>query len=192
MRRGRVDVFVTFLDHREKNSELNIDRGLLKSYLAAARSISEEFGVPNDMSVSLVMRNPDLVSFSGELPNLDDLESVVRETTAKACSELNRMRLAEGEKLKKDICMRMEVIRETVAAVRLRAPFVAEEYRVKLQARIEEALSGVQTDEARLLNEVAFFADKSNIDEELTRLDSHIAQFTRLSKRRARGKSWIF
>ncbi len=192
VRRGRVDVFVTFFDHREKNLELNIDRGLLKGYLSSARSISEEFDIPNDVTASLVMRNPDLVSFSGDLPDLDGLEDVVLGTTEKACAELNRMRLTEGEKLKKDICKRMEVIRETVTAVRERAPFVAEEYRKKLKERIEEALSGVQLDEARLLNEVAFFADKSNIDEELTRLDSHIAQFYEIIEAPSAGKKLDF
>ena len=87
------------------------------------------------------------------------------------------MRAKEGEKLASDMLSRMEEIERLVKTVGERAPLVAEGYRTKLSDRIREALSGVDFDESRLLTEAAVFADKSNIDEELTRLASHIAQF---------------
>lgn len=102
------------------------------------------------------------------------------------------MREAEGEKLARDIESRMEVIRATVDEVKERAPKVKEDYAKKLKERISEALGEVGCDEARLLNEVAFFADRSNIDEEITRLYSHISQFYRLTKKDGTGKQLDF
>ena len=90
---------------------------------------------------------------------------------------LNAMRRKEGEKLAADMLSRMDEIERLVAMIKNRAPMVAEAYRKKLEERIREALAGAAYDETRLLTEVAVFADKSNIDEELTRLASHIGQF---------------
>lgn len=102
------------------------------------------------------------------------------------------MRLAEGEKLKQDISVRMEAIRGIVDSIKARAPEVASEFRARLSERMKEILADVEPDESRLLNEVAFFADKSNIDEELTRLSSHIAQFYKIIDLPAAGKKLDF
>ena len=87
---------------------------------------------------------------------------------------------------------RMQTITETRDKIALRAPIVAKEYKDKLTARITEALNDVKYDEARLLNEVAFFTDKANIDEELTRLGSHVAQFKEIVKTAGSGKKLDF
>ena len=190
--RGRIDVFVTFTDRREKTAALEIDRGLAKSYLAAAQSLSAEFSLENDITVSQLMRNAEIVSFSGETPDLEFLRDAVREVTKSACEELNQMRLAEGEKLKQDISVRMGTIRGIVDSIKARAPEVASEFRARLSERMKEILADVEPDESRLLNEVAFFADKSNIDEELTRLSSHITQFYKIIDLPAAGKKLDF
>ena len=85
-----------------------------------------------------------------------------------------------------------ETIAETVEKIALRAPLVAENYRTKLAARMQEALAGVQADEARILTEAAVFADKANIDEELTRLRSHIGQFRAICKEERVGRKLDF
>ena len=87
---------------------------------------------------------------------------------------------------------RMQTIKNLSIAIKKRAPLVAEEHKIKLQTRIEEALDGVKYDEARLLNEVAFYTDKVNIDEELTRLNSHIDQFIEIVKLDGMGKKLDF
>lgn len=87
---------------------------------------------------------------------------------------------------------RVDTVERLVNDIAVRAPLVAEDYRKKLKARIEEALSGAAYDETRLLTEVAVFTDKCNIDEELTRLRSHIAQFRAICEEKVVGRNWIF
>ena len=109
-----------------------------------------------------------------------------------ALDKLNEMRLVEGEKLKADMRERVETIEGLVAEVAARAPLVAAEYREKLTAKVQEYLADVKMDEGRLLTEVAVFTDKSNIDEELTRLRSHIEQFRAICEEGVVGRKLDF
>ncbi len=102
------------------------------------------------------------------------------------------MRETEGKKLENDMLSRMDAIEKLVNSVEKRAPLVAENYRQKLEAKMKKLLEGVEIDEGRLLTEVAVFADKSNIDEELTRLRSHISQFREICKEKLVGRKLDF
>ena len=190
--RGRADIFVSFKDNREKPAALAVDFALAESYLNAAKELSARFGVENDYTVSSLMKLPDVVKDAGSFEDYSEFEGPLVRAANAALDDLNAMREAEGEKLARDIESRMEVIRATVDEVMERAPKVKEDYAKKLKERISEALGEVGCDEARLLNEVAFFADRSNIDEEITRLYSHISQFYRLTKKDGTGKQLDF
>jgi uncharacterized protein (TIGR00255 family) len=109
-----------------------------------------------------------------------------------ALDKLNEMRFVEGEKLKADMLARVETIEGLVAEVATRAPLVAAEYRERLTAKVQEYLADVKADEGRLLTEVAVFTDKSNIDEELTRLHSHIEQFRTIAEEGIVGRKLDF
>ena len=174
--RGRVDVFVTYSDNRDTVRNVTVDMGLAEGYVLAAKKLEERFGVSNDLTLTSLMKLPDVVKPESVDDDYDALESLIRETTAEALKNMNVMREKEGEKLKADITARIGNMREYLKKIEERAPIVVENYREKLTARITEALSGVEIDEARLLNEVAFFTDKANIDEEITRLKSHFSQ----------------
>ncbi len=102
------------------------------------------------------------------------------------------MRLKEGAKLEEDMLSRMSAIETLVNKIEIRAPLVAENYRQKLKAKMEKLLGGAEVDESRLLTEVAVFSDKSNIDEELTRLHSHISQFREICKEQLVGRKLDF
>ena len=102
------------------------------------------------------------------------------------------MRKTEGEKLEAEILSHLSIIEKTVDKIKARAPEIKNEYREKLKARIEEFLEDVKYDETRLLNEVAFFADKSNIDEEIARLYSHISQFKKICEGELAGRKLDF
>ena len=102
------------------------------------------------------------------------------------------MRKVEGAKLVLDMLTRMQTIKGLAKSISVRAPLVAQAYKEKLTLRIEEALGDVQYDQARLLNEVAFYTDKVNIDEELTRLNSHIEQFCEIVRLDGMGKKLDF
>ncbi len=179
VKRGRIDIFVNFYDRRDNASKMLPDLNRAAEYYAAAKSIAEKLGVENDVTPSFLLKCPDVLEESSGT-DIEELIPVIEQTVKNACEKLNEMRKAEGEKLAEDMLRRMETIKTLRDKIALRAPNVAEDYKVKLKARIEEALKDVKYDEARLLNEVAFYTDKVNIDEELTRLGSHIEQFKKV------------
>jgi uncharacterized protein (TIGR00255 family) len=109
-----------------------------------------------------------------------------------ALDNLNAMRAVEGKKLEEDMLSRVAFIEKTVGEIEMRAPKIKEEYREKLANKIKDYLAEVNPDESRLLTEVAIFADKSNIDEELTRLHSHISQFREICKEGIVGRKLDF
>ena len=118
--------------------------------------------------------------------------AALKSALGSALDNLNAMRLIEGEKLKADMLARVAVIEELVEKIAVRAPIVAKAYKDKLTARVQEYLDGVAVDENRLLTEVAVFTDKSNIDEELTRLRSHIEQFRAICEEGVVGRKLDF
>ena len=176
--RGHADVFVSFKDKREKPTSLTADLALATAYVNAAKAIKERFPeLVDDVTVSSVLRYPEVLRQDEVASADDELINALKTAVSMALDKLNEMRSVEGEKLKADMLSRMTTIEGLVKEVSLRAPQVAEEHKQKLLTRVREYLDGVNPDESRLLTEVAVFTDKSNIDEELTRLYSHIAQF---------------
>lgn len=191
IKRGRIDLFITFSDKREKACDLDVDLDRAESYYKISKAIAEKLGLETDLTVSSIMRLPDVIT-DNTLTDVSEFETVLKDTVAKACENLNAMRKIEGEKLVDDMLSRMETIKTLREKIKERAPLVALEYKEKLKTRIEEALADVKYDEARLLNEVAFYTDRVNIDEELTRLDSHIKQFISIVKTDGAGKKLDF
>ncbi len=175
--RGRLELFVTLKDIRETGKSYTVDLGLAKGYYDAYLILKEQFSnLLDDLSLTNLLRIPDVVTQGVET---DDsvYEGILVETLENALDNLNSMRRVEGEKLKDDLLARMDTVEDLLKKIQVRAPLISKEYADKLAERISEALKDVKYDEARLLQEVAIFADKSNIDEEITRLKSHISQF---------------
>ena len=191
VKRGRIDLFVTFSDNRECSANIEINLEKAQSYYNASKQIAEILALPNDMTVSMIMRSSDVIT-DGAVADLTEFSEVVKKTVESACLKLNEMRKVEGEKLVSDMLSRIETIKTLAQKIKERAPLVALEYKQKLKTRIEEALADVKYDEARLLNEVAFYTDRVNIDEELTRLSSHVAQFCEIIKVDGMGKKLDF
>ncbi len=191
VQRGRIDLFINFSDTREKSSELELNLVKASAYYDVSNKIANELNLPNDFTVAMAMRLPDVIVDSAPI-DASEFESVVKDTVSIACEKLNQMRLVEGEKLVADLLKRMDTIQDLAKKISLRAPLVAKEYKDKLKERIEDALKDVKYDEARLLNEVAFYTDKVNIDEELTRLNSHVAQFRKIISLDGTGKKLDF
>lgn len=179
--RGSVSVFINYEDRREISKNMHIDMSLAKSYFDAADLLSKSLGVQNDFSASTLIKSPDVISFldSGE-------DKLIEELTLKAFDAalkcLIDMRKTEGAELIKDIEQRLDKILKETETIKKRAPGLEKDYLEKLKKRIKEHIEGVSIDESRLLEEVAFFVDKSNIDEEILRLVSHIGQFKNLCK----------
>ena len=190
--RGHADVFISYKDKRDTRGEFFVDLPLAKSYVNAAKTLAEAFPeAENDLTLTALMKLPDVIK-SEEAGADDTLNGGVKEALCAALENLNAMRKKEGEKLKADMLSRMVTIESLVNDVARRAPFVAKEYLEKLTARVKEALAGASIDEGRLLTEAAVFTDKSNIDEEITRLYSHIAQFRAICEEGVVGRKLDF
>lgn len=175
--RGHIDVFVNYRNTRSDAKTVRVDAALLKAYVYAADEANETLHLPNDLTLSNVLRLPDVTEIVPADEDTDALIALAKEATNQALDAMLVMRKAEGERLKAALTAgvdQMDTYREQILA---RAPFVAEDYRKKLNERIESVLSDAEIDRARLATEVALFADRCCIDEELVRLKSHITQF---------------
>lgn len=183
LKRGKADLYISYKNSNSANADLEIDVNLAKAYVSAAKTLSGEIiGIEDDFTLTSLMRSPDVITLSQKDEDIESLSNVVRDTVIKACKKLNEMRFYEGEKLKADLLERVNVVETLVNEISERAPLLSKEYYERLAARVKDVLNGADYDEARLLQEVAVFADKSNIDEELTRLKSHISQFRKIAR----------
>ncbi|MBQ3221611.1 MAG: YicC family protein [Clostridia bacterium] len=191
--RGHADLFVSVKDKRERPTALTVDLSLAASYVAAAKQLKTAFAeIPDDITISSLLRYPEVLKQEDTQTLDEDMLAGLKIALSIALDNLNAMRLTEGEKLKADMLSRMKVIENLVEKVALRAPVVATAYREKLTARIREYLAGTEVDESRLLTEVAVFTDKCNIDEEITRLRSHIEQFRAICEEGVVGRKLDF
>ena len=190
--RGRIDVFVSMTDLREKPKTPRVDFALAEGYLSAAGALSERFPeAENDISLAFLLRLPDVVRFEEEEGEDGALKPALLAAAERAADALSAMRRAEGERLKEDVLSRGREIASLRDAISERAPLVAEEYRKKLTERMNEYLGG-KVDETRILTEAALFADKCSIDEELTRLSSHIKELFRIAEEETVGRKLDF
>ena len=193
MTRGHVDLFISLKDKREKPTAFSVDLSVAASYVSAAKTLKEAFpSLPDDVTLSSVLRYPEVLKQDDALAADEELITALKTAISAALDNLNAMRAVEGKKLEEDMLARVAVIEKTVEEIEERAPQIKDEYREKLAAKIKDYLGDVQADEGRLLTEVAVFADKSNIDEELTRLHSHIAQFREICKEGIVGRKLDF
>jgi uncharacterized protein (TIGR00255 family) len=177
--RGRLNVRVALHVADEKQAaRVRLNEHLAKAYARELRRLAKELKLAGDITLDHLVRAPGVLQTDEELSDAEDFWPAIAEALAQALGQLIKMRTREGAHLADDLKQRMAVMRRSVGAVRKLAPRVAESYRVQLRERIQSAgveLPGV--DDERLLKEVAFFADRSDISEELTRLQSHFKQF---------------
>lgn len=177
IKRGRVELFVTYQNVNESGKTLVVDKSLAEQYVALSKQFASDYSLPNDFSVTFLMRSPDVVTEQMAVQDEGDLlTEILQDTLIKALDKLIEMRAVEGDKLEKDLLSRSNTVETLVTEIERRAPEIKAEYEARLRTKMEEILGDVKFDETRLLQEVAIFADKSNIDEEITRLKSHIAQ----------------
>ena len=176
LKRGRVELFVTYQNTNESGKTLTVDKSLADAYVNVSREFAKLYPIADDFGVTSLMRCPDVVNeqFVGE--DTEALAEILKNTLSSALDNLISMRKTEGDKLKNDILARAKTVESLVLEVNDRAPMIKAEYEERLRVKMAEILGDAKYDETRLLQEVAIFADKSNIDEELTRLKSHISQ----------------
>ncbi len=196
LNRGKIDVFVNFEDQGEAGQVVTVNAGLAKGYSEAAKAISAVTGREDDMSVERIALFQDVLSVTQKEIDEEATAKELMEALNLAVDGMLEMRKREGDNLVNTILAKvssLETIREEVVT---RSPAVVEAYRQKLSARINEILTSDQRefyDDNRLAAEVAIFADKCAIDEEMARLSSHFSQARKiLAEEETVGKKMDF
>lgn len=179
--RGHVDVFVNYENHREDAREVRVDTGLALAYQKALGELTKVLGCADSTAVTDYARLPDVLTIQESAEDQEAVRLLFCDALSGALDALIAMRAQEGESMKRDILDKIANIESIRNAVAVRAPLVVEEYRTKLRERIA-ALTDGEIDEARLLTEIAIFADRAAIDEELVRLLSHTAQIRKTAE----------
>ena len=177
--RGKVDVFITFNNNSLEGREIKINTEIARMYIKELRDLAESEGIVADIPVTEISKLPDVLTIQN---NQDDetIKNELLEVTNKAIENLVGMRQVEGEKIAQDLLARIQDIEEKVKKISSLSTGLIDEYVVKLNTRIKELLQDQEIDEARLAQEVVIYADKCSIEEEVTRLNSHIYQFREL------------
>jgi len=178
--RGHMDVFVRYDNARGDAKTVRVDEGLLSAYAEALERVSRATGWKGDIPSELAARLPDVFTVQEAAEDEEALTRIAQDAVEAALSQLTGMRAREGERMKADILGRLVELEEAVDQAKVRAPAAIEAHRLALTERIREILGETPLDEARLLNEIAFFSDKAAVDEETARLFSHIAQMREL------------
>lgn len=178
--RGKIDVFITYSNYGDDSKFVTFDEQLAKAYISAVESLRDKFGLADDISVSLISKYPDVLKVEQAQEDEEQLWSLLKQAVENAVSSLIRMRQTEGEGLRRVLLERADIIESMVAEISKRAPEVPKEYKARLTDRIRELLDQQTIDENRLAMEVALFADRCSIDEELVRLTSHLGQLRQI------------
>lgn len=173
--RGHIDVYINFEDTTAESTSLSLNLPVVTAYMNMAKELSAQYGVEQDLTALSLLKLPDTVTRISQTFDESELMALLEKALCDAISNLEEARRVEGAQLLTDIDNKISSIEVLVNKAEKLAPQVVVDYRERLAKRIKEALGDVAYDEARFLNEIAFFTDKACIDEELTRLKSHIS-----------------
>lgn len=177
--RGKTDIYIGFETLSSEDVEVRLDEALAQAYAEKLRLLQKALGLArleDGRVLELAAKFPDVITVEKAQKEEDVLWEILLPALEEAVARFLEMRETEGENLKRDMLQKGEKIRTLVAGVKERAPLVAGEYREKLNRRLEDLLGNVEIDQQRIATEVAVFADRGCIDEEITRLESHLAQ----------------
>ncbi|MBR3949761.1 MAG: YicC family protein [Oscillospiraceae bacterium] len=174
--RGKVDVFISVRSEGAADVKVTLNAAMVEGYLTAMKQMVSDYGVSDDISVSLLSRMPEV--FTVEKPEVDEdqLRADLLGVLAKALESYDAMRAAEGKALENDLRSRGNTIRALVSQVEAGNGQTVADYRTRLENKLKEVLANTAIDESRILTEAAIFADKVAVDEETVRLRSHLEQ----------------
>jgi len=174
--RGKIDIYISYENFGEESNSVSIDESLTRTYISALELLRDKYNLKDDISVSLVAKFPDILKVEKEDEDEEKIWVPMKAAIEKALESLIIMRENEGKQLKVNLIERALFIEGILAEISVRAPEVVKEYKQKLENRIKELLEQQTIDESRLATEIAIFADRCSIDEEIVRLGSHINQ----------------
>lgn len=179
VKRGKIDVFITFQNNSTEGKEIKINTEIAKIYIDELKRLAKQEDILANIEVTEISKFPDVLSIQNKQED-ETIKSELLETVSQATESLVQMRATEGSKIAEDLSVRIKAIQEKVEEISSLSTGLIEEYVVKLESRIKEIARNQEMDEARLAQEVVIYADKCSVEEEITRLKSHILQLEKL------------
>ena len=174
--RGKLEVYITFYDHIAQDEEITINKEIAQLYIKQLQDLAKENNLSQDINVIDIAKLPDVLNITSKQDD-ETIKEDILQVTNEALEKLIEMRTFEGNKIAEDLISRIDSIQEKVEEISSISTGLIEEYVVKLEKRIQDILKTEEIDKNRIAQEVVIFADKCSIEEELTRLKSHMAQF---------------
>ncbi len=175
--RGRTNATIALHSSPNGARNLALDTELARSYHEAMRALQKDLNAPGEITISTILQAPGVMRFPEQALNAEEAWPAIDRALRGALSDLIKMREREGKHLAKDLIHRLKAIRKKLKEIGAFHPDVVKRYRAVLLDRIQKAGLPIASDDERLLKEISFFADRADVSEELTRLESHLAQF---------------
>ena len=179
IKRGKIDVFVSFENNSEEGIKIEINKQLAKLYIEQLKELAQEEKIESNIEVMDIAKIPDVLTIKVDEEN-SKIKDEIKQVTQGAVTRILEMKNIEGEKISQDLLQRIRNIQSKIVEISAKSTGLIEEYVVKLEKRVKELLKNDEVDKSRLAQEVVIYADKCSIEEEITRLKSHIFQFENL------------
>ena len=179
LKRGKVDISITFENYSKDGNDIRINTELAKVYISNLRKLAEEENLSSNIEVTEITKLPDVLTIKSNLDEKQIKEEILQAVND-AINQLIDMRKNEGKRISEDILAKISQVEEKKDEIFTLSTGLIEEYVVKLEARIKEILRTEELDKSRLMQEVVIYADKCSVEEEITRLKSHIGQLRSL------------
>lgn len=174
IQRGKVDVFINYEDYTEEKLCLKYNGSLAAEYMDAFKKMQDQFGIDNDVKVSMLARMPEVLSMEQAPEDEEQTWKQLSAAVEEAAKKFVDSRILEGGKLKEDLLGKLDYMSGLVDFIEERSPVILAEYRQRLEDKVKELLANSAIDEGRIATEVTIYADKICVDEEMVRLRSHI------------------
>lgn len=179
IKRGKIDVFITFENNSQEGRDIKINKELAKIYINQLKELAQEENISSNIEVIDIAKFPDILTIKIEQED-EKIKNEILQVTKDATDKIIEMKNVEGQKIAQDLLTRIEKIENKIEEISKKSTGLIEEYVVKLEKRIKEILKTEEIDKSRLAQEVVIYADKCSVEEEITRLKSHIYQFKNL------------
>lgn len=179
LKRGKIDIFITFENSSQNGKNVSINKELAKLYISQLKELAVEENISSNIEVVDISKFPDVLSIKTDEED-EKVKEELKQVTNEAINKIIEMKNIEGDRILQDLLNRIEKIQDKVGEISNKSTGLIGEYVVKLEKRIKEILKTEEVDKSRLAQEVVIYADKCSIEEEITRLKSHIYQFKNL------------
>lgn len=178
--RGKVDIFINFINNSEKGKKIKINEELAKQYIEELRNLQKETQIIDNIGIMDICKMPEVLNLKTEEDDEELLWQELLECLNNAITSFLLMRENEGIKIKEDLEKRIKCVELKIEKINEISTGLVEEYVVKLEKRVNELLKTSVVDETRLAQEIVIYSDKCSVEEEITRLRSHLSQFLNL------------